>query len=117
MKFGEQWGLWRSEDFTWQKPGTRLEGKLKEGTELASLPVCGVWKWTNNMIFEAAPWSFNEAWRRLCHDHDEIRRFMEVDADVEDENWMERRWKAPPEGKANLRVDGSYRVGDDCMGS
>lgn len=69
------------------------------------------------MVFENAPWPFHEEWLRICHEHDEIMRFMDANDDLEDENWMGRRWKPLPKGKVNLCVNDSFRQGDGCMGS
>lgn len=44
------------------------------------------------MCFESNPWSLQEAWRRLCIDHDDFCRFMK------------------------LNVDGSYRLQENQMG-
>lgn len=32
----------------------------------------GSWKWLNNMLFEDNPWSVEESWRRIFHDHDDF---------------------------------------------
>lgn len=69
------------------------------------------------MLFEEVGWSVGEAWRRLCNEHDDIERFMNGEDDVNDDSWMARRWKAPPEGHVNLCVDGSFNPVARIMGS
>lgn len=69
------------------------------------------------MLFEEVGWSVGEAWRRLCNEHDDIERFMNGEDDVNDDSWMARRWKVPPEGHVNLCVDGSFNPVARIMGS
>lgn len=77
----------------------------------------GIWKWRNNMIFESQHWEIHEAWRRLCHDHDEMVQFRAPATEVDDRVWMASRWLKPPAGAVNLCVDGSFRPDDGSMGA
>ncbi|XP_057421783.1 uncharacterized protein LOC130715682 [Lotus japonicus] len=76
----------------------------------------GVWKWRNSMIFEDSPWSLEEAWRRVCHDHDEVAAAMGEDAHDSD-CWLSNRWRLPAAGSIKLNVDGSFRDMDGSGGA
>ncbi|XP_057455201.1 uncharacterized protein LOC130746545 [Lotus japonicus] len=67
------------------------------------------------MCFEESPWPLQETWRRICHEHDEVIRFIDRQ-DVEEGDMMCKRWKKPPPGSINLVVDGSFRPVERCMG-
>lgn len=60
------------------------------------------------MIFEDSPWSLEVAWRRVCHEHDEVIEVMGEDAQDAD-CWLESRWQLPMPGSIKLNVDGSFR--------
>lgn len=68
------------------------------------------------MCFEESPWSLQEAWRRICHEHDEVVRFCCDVQGLEDDVWLSCRWKPPPPGTLNLCVDGSFLHDQRCMG-
>ncbi|XP_057453395.1 uncharacterized protein LOC130745238 [Lotus japonicus] len=58
------------------------------------------------------PWTVDVAWRRLCYEHDEIKKVLSGDAEQEDGNWMARRWQPPPAGAFS-----SYNPAGKFMGS
>ncbi|XP_057418024.1 uncharacterized protein LOC130712203 [Lotus japonicus] len=68
------------------------------------------------MVFEKSPRSANEAWRRICHEHDDMVKFMEGGDGIEDDQRMLKSWKPPPEGCVSLCVDGSFKSETECMG-
>lgn len=69
------------------------------------------------MVLDEEPWSIAEAWLKICHEHDDMVRFMEESEGVDDDAfWMTRKWLPPPEGMVNLCVDGIFRVDPGCMG-
>lgn len=35
----------------------------------------GVWKWLCNMVMNQQPWSFETAWSKIVHNHDDVLRF------------------------------------------
>lgn len=68
------------------------------------------------MIFEDSPWSLEEAWRRVCHEHDEIVAVLGEEAGSMD-CWLGSRWQPPMAGSIKLNVDGSYRDVEDSSGA
>lgn len=106
-------------------PGFQVSGctdwvsRHAQGTNGIKFIAClwGAWKWRNNMIFEDSPWPVHEAWRRICHEHDEIMRFTEEDQIEDDRTMMSTRWNPPGEGTVNLCLDGSFSRERICMGS
>lgn len=93
--------------------------RLAQGPDGLKFLMCcwGIWKWRNNMVFETSPWLIQEAWRRICHEHDEVARFLDHNIAATTENWMCNRWAVPPSGKINLCVDGSFWLQDQRMGA
>ncbi|XP_057432961.1 uncharacterized protein LOC130725786 [Lotus japonicus] len=77
----------------------------------------GIWKWRNNMVFEPSPWPLQEAWRRICHEHDDTVKAMDRGLQPTEAGWLCSRWKLPPTGYVSLCVDGSYRSHEHCMGA
>lgn len=68
------------------------------------------------MVFEDSPWSVDEAWRKLCHEHDEFITFSDGDAG-DPGSWLSSRWQPPRQGAVKLNVDGSFWEQDRCMGA
>ncbi|XP_057449118.1 uncharacterized protein LOC130740498 [Lotus japonicus] len=75
--------------------------------------VWGIWKLRCNMVFEENPLPVNEAWRRICHEHDEMARFLDGSDEIADEVRMAARWGRPSEGSVSLCVDGALMVASD----
>lgn len=65
------------------------------------------------MIFQAQPWTVQEAWRRICHDHDKFAVFRDAQSLNHSGTHMEAMWEAPQVGKFKLNVDDNYR--DDSV--
>lgn len=67
-------------------------------------------------MFDEAPWTAAEAWRRVCHEHDEMVRFMDGGNVIDEDTRMARNWLPPPARSVGLCVDGSFRSDNRCMG-
>ncbi|XP_057426454.1 uncharacterized protein LOC130719872 [Lotus japonicus] len=94
----------------------RLQSKSNNGLRfIAGLWV--IWKWRNNMIFEASPWSLEEAWRWMAHKYDELLRFLVAPAGLEDGSGMQRNWVPQAAGIVKLNIDVSFRETQQCMRS
>lgn len=75
----------------------------------------GVWKWRNNMVFESLSWSIHEAWRRICHDHDELTTFLDPQSWERGVDFILGRWIPSMNGKVKINSDGSFQAFKNCM--
>lgn len=68
-----------------------------------------VWKWRCNACLDPHPWSLEGAWRKLCHEFDEIARALNDDSVDVDVQRMKDGWQPPQQSFLKLNVDGSFR--------
>lgn len=68
------------------------------------------------MILDPHPWSLDCAWRRLCHEHDDVTRILEPDLIHSDNHLLIDRWQPPSPEFLKLNSDGSYREDAIVMG-
>ncbi|KAL6530866.1 hypothetical protein OROGR_014726 [Orobanche gracilis] len=67
------------------------------------------------MILKDVHWTVNEAWRRICADHDEFIKFC--CPNVGDEGvFMGNHWAPPPRGSLKVNTDGSCYQETSRMG-
>lgn len=102
-------GILSRDDFLQQDPRRWVTNLARSSIRVQFVVVLwGIWRWRNNMLFEPSPWTLQEAWRRICHDYDEIIHFQDP-LNVENGNQrMSDSWKPPPAGTVKLNVDGSF---------
>ncbi|KAL6555157.1 hypothetical protein OROGR_006415 [Orobanche gracilis] len=70
--------------------------------------VWGIWKWRNNAVLDAVKWNSQEAWRRLCHEHDEIVKFIDPHRMSLVGDTLSLSWCPPMREQIKLNIDGSF---------
>lgn len=67
------------------------------------------------MIFEQHRWPLKVAWQKICHDHDEIIRYIQNQNLDDKVSWLIIQTPLP-EDFVNLNMDGSFMEVENYMG-
>ncbi|XP_057426402.1 uncharacterized protein LOC130719814 [Lotus japonicus] len=76
-----------------------------------------VWKWRCNMCLDPQPWNLDCAWRKLCHEYDEISSVHQSDGVDDASPGMSIVWRPPHQDLVKLNVDDSYCEDANVMGA
>ena len=68
-------------------------------------------------MFDEIPWTMDQAWRLLCHCHDEIVLAFAGGLGVLQDRWLVVTWRPPPQGYVKLDIDGSHHDRTEVMGA
>lgn len=69
------------------------------------------------MVLDGDRWSATEAWRRICHDLDDILRYIDPNLLDVSGAVLSYRWRPPPKDHVKLNVNRRYRDDNSpCMG-